>query len=163
MAIDKRIDDSDLGLDSWGRPGGQKLDTQELGSNGQILLEVNGDTVTLPDASFLIEGSYRFSGSDLFITNPDGELVVVRGYLNGEEPPLLQLSSGVMLRPETVATLAEPEPVDVVVAGPILAPGNGASIGHVENLAGPVTARGSNGETRTVGKSPLQKVWQNAM
>ena len=57
-------------------------------------------TSKLPDASFLLSGTFEKVGFDLVITNPTGEVVVVEDYFSFNPPPNLMIASGAGLSPE---------------------------------------------------------------
>lgn len=98
-------------------------------------------TVFLPDASFLLEGTFEQVGFDLVITNPEGEVFIVEDYFSFNPPPYLLVASGAGLSPEMVAQLLHlPFGEDVMFAGPAVSATAGEVVGRVTLSLGDVTA-----------------------
>ncbi|MDE0759273.1 MAG: hypothetical protein OSB45_14020, partial [Pseudomonadales bacterium] len=74
---------------------------------------------TLPDASFLLYGTFSQDGFDLVITNPVSDKVTVADYFSFDIPPNLVLANGAGLTPAMVKSLF-PRAFgdDVLFAGP---------------------------------------------
>ena len=114
-----------------------------------------GGRVRVPDTSFLLEGEYHRFGDDLVIISPHGERFTLEHYFSVDHPPILTTANGRFLLPETVELLLEPDPSGtpwVMVAGPTVAGGGGTPdpIGHVNQMAGTVTAKSKLGVLRTL-------------
>ncbi|MBT5203546.1 MAG: cadherin-like domain-containing protein [Gammaproteobacteria bacterium] len=105
----------------------------------------------LPDASFLLYGSFSQDGFDLVITNPAGDKVTVADYFSFEPAPNLVLPNGAGLTPSMVKSLFPKAFGDeVLFAGP--APSGAAltEIGTITLVVGTVTVRHADGSQDTL-------------
>lgn len=76
------------GVDSSGAP--IKAGEQGNAPDGVVVLNaVPGEALTVPHGTFLLVADFDRQGSDLLLTGPDGEQVLVRGYFALENPPAL--------------------------------------------------------------------------
>lgn len=110
----------------------------------------------LPDASFLLYGTFSQDGFDLVITNPAGNKVTVADYFSFQPAPNLVLANGAGLTPAMVKSLF-PRAFgdDVPFAGP--APSGAAltEIGTITLVVGTVTVRHADGTQDTLSKGDI--------
>ena len=107
----------------------------------------------LPDASFLLYGTFSQDGFDLIITNPAGDKVTIADYFSFEPAPNLVLSNGAGLSPSMVKSLfPRAFGEDILFAGP--APSGAAltEIGTITLVVGTVTVRHADGSQDTLSK-----------
>jgi hypothetical protein len=87
----------------------------------------------LPDASFLLFGTFSQSGFDLQITNPEGVLHTVSDYFSFPVPPNLMIESGAGLSPAMVKSLfPRAFGTDIQFAGPAASGAALVEIGSVK-------------------------------
>ena len=90
-------------LDATGR--------HELSTEGapRMLLQAEADgPVTLPEGFSLSSADFSRSGDSLTVTAPNGELVVIRDFFNGENSPDLVTPDGARMSGELAGHLAGP-------------------------------------------------------
>ncbi|MCH1555477.1 MAG: hypothetical protein L7T26_04530, partial [Pseudomonadales bacterium] len=107
----------------------------------------------LPDASFLLYGSFSQQGFDLEITNPSGLKHTVADYFSFPTPPNLVIENGAGLSPAMVKNLyPRAFGLDVQFAGPAPSGGTLIEIGTVKLVVGKVTVRHADGSEETITK-----------
>ncbi len=72
-------------------------------------LSIHGDTVDLPDASYVRDAHLTREGMDLVLDGPDGT-VVIEGYFAAEPAPMLMAPDGTALTPQLVESFTTSEP-----------------------------------------------------
>ena len=114
------------------------------------VIEAQGrDEIVVPGRDFIVHATYSRVGHDLVLA-ADGREVVVRGFFDTDHPPSLASGEGAVIPGALASHLAGPiAPGQLAQAGPASATG-AAPIGHVQSLAGHVTARHADGTTTTL-------------
>ncbi len=100
---------------------------------------------TLPAGFTLAEASFARVGSDLVVTAPDGQQVIVRDYFSGAPPPMLR-GDDISLDGNMVARLAPQAPGQVAAAGVATS----EPIGVIDNVTGKVSIVHGDGSRVTV-------------
>ncbi len=67
-----------------------------------------GEPVVVPGGAWFLRGDFTRDGSDLIITGPDGQEVLIEDYFDADYPPAIASSEGVTLDGLVVARLAGP-------------------------------------------------------
>ena len=110
----------------------------------------------LPDASFLLFGTFSQSGFDLQITNPEGVLHTVPDYFSFPIPPNLMIESGAGLSPAMVKSLfPRAFGSDIQFAGPAASGAALVEIGSVKLVVGTVSVRRADGSQEAVKKGAV--------
>ncbi len=110
----------------------------------------------LPDASFLLFGTFSQSGFDLQITNPEGVLHTVPDYFSFPIPPNLMIESGAGLSPAMVKSLfPRAFGTDIQFAGPAASGAALVEIGSVKLVVGTVSVRRADGSQEAVKKGAV--------
>ncbi len=115
-----------------------------------LVLRVGADgaPVTVPDAHFLFTATFERAGSDLVLSNEDGQSVLIVDYFAAPSPVDLAAPNGALLRAPVVDALAGPlAPGQYAQAG---AATGAAPIGQVETLEGTATAQRTDGTRVTL-------------
>jgi len=73
-----------------------------LSADAPVILQIDGDSVSLPDAAFVKDSDIVRDGQDLVLEAADGSAVVIEGYFSAMPPPLLQAPGGETLTPALV-------------------------------------------------------------
>jgi len=103
----------------------------DLGGSKTQVLDGDAPQVSLPNADFAADAVYVQDGMDLRMTGPDGEVVIIRGYFDGD-PPVLTTPEGGQLSPSLVRSFTMPEHAGEY-AGPM---GDAPAVGEVYKLEG---------------------------
>ncbi|MAX48308.1 MAG: hypothetical protein CMM78_08880, partial [Rhodospirillaceae bacterium] len=142
---------SDLAARSDALPGFQAtsetgLQTGTLGgADVSIVMSFDardGDTVSLPDISYIYDGDYVRQGTDLLLIKPDGTAVQIENYFAVEFTPDILGAGGRRLTPELVESFLHPVAPNQLAAltDNQVAQAQGNSIGTVETITGEVYA-----------------------
>ena len=98
------------------------------------------ESLTIPDARLLFSGDYKRSGSDLMLSDDDGQHAVVIDYFKYEKLPDLASPEGARLRGDVVQLLAGPLAPGQYAQAATPAPSSTAQvIGKVEKVSGSAT------------------------
>lgn len=84
----------------------QLQESAEKPDRMEISLESGADVVNLPSNDFTQFAEVFRDGVDLILEAPDGSVVVINGYFNAENPPLLLAPDGTALTPSLVNSFA---------------------------------------------------------
>ncbi|TAN44603.1 MAG: hypothetical protein EPN26_16680, partial [Rhodospirillales bacterium] len=105
---------------------------------------VNGKEVHVPKSALLTQGDYARHGSDLLITSPDGEQILVQDYFLTESPPTLVAEDGARISGDLAERLTGSiAPGQFAQAG--MGGGARQSIGQVETMNGAVNVVHADG------------------
>lgn len=77
--------------------------------NSPTILQADGQTLDLPDASFVRDADIIRDGMNLVLDGPDGT-IVVEGYFGAETPPNLIAPGGLSLTPDLIESFAKAPP-----------------------------------------------------
>lgn len=115
------------------------------GEHALIALSAGDDgAVMLPEGISYANADFIVSGDDLVLAAADGAQLVIEGYFDAVPPPDLVTAEGSQMAGQMVAVLAHPaDETEVAQATP--APLEAHPVGHVENVAGTVTAIHADG------------------
>ncbi|MGE4220845.1 MAG: FecR domain-containing protein, partial [Alphaproteobacteria bacterium] len=114
------------------------------------------DIVVVPLGDMILHADYARIGPDLRLTGPDGQVVVIKGFFAGSQPPALETAGGAQIPADLAAKLAGPDMLGKLAGGngddQILGgPGGdnlvGDPIGHVETAQGEVKVVRADGTT----------------
>ncbi len=72
------------------------------GDKAHIIEAKDGQTVTVPDASFITNSELVRDGQDLVIEGPDGSSIVIKDYFNAEPAPTIKAETGETLTQDLV-------------------------------------------------------------
>ncbi len=131
-----------------------RRESQSASVQVDLDLELGVEPVWVPSDTLLLHSTFHRDGDDLLLVGTDGARYTVNGYFAADPPKSLATVAGRLLLPETVALLLEGvlQPAGTVVAGPAMATESGVVIGHVQEIAGEVTARNRAGASRVLAK-----------
>lgn len=118
----------------------------DLGGSKTQVLDGDAPQVALPSADFAADAVYVQDGMDLRMTGPDGQVVIIRGYFDGN-PPALTTPEGGQLSPSLVRSFVMPEHAGEY-AGPM---GDAPAIGEVYKMEGEAWVTHADGT-----KEPLE-------
>jgi hypothetical protein len=102
----------------------------------------DGDSVSLPDISYIYDADYVRQGSDLLLIKPDGTAIQIENYFAVEITPDILGFGGRRLTPELVESFLHPVAPNQLAAltDNQVAQAQGTSIGSVETITGEVYA-----------------------
>ncbi|MGB0719120.1 MAG: FecR domain-containing protein [Bdellovibrionales bacterium] len=118
-----------------------------------ITLEINGNTVDLPDASYVRDAEISRDGMDLVLDGPNGE-ITIEGYYAQADAPTLIAPDGAVLTPELVESFASSG--NQYAAN--LSMNDASPIGAVQEISGEATITRADGtsEPMTLGTHVYQ-------
>jgi hypothetical protein len=126
------------------------------GDGRTIVLSADGaaGTLIVPGGAFLLQADFIRMGGDLLLVGPDGSKILIQGYFDLAEPPVLMTEGGAEITAELAARLAGP-----LAPGQFAAAGDGLEeqpIGRVEESIGDATATRVDGTIVSLEKdSPI--------
>ncbi|MDF1748756.1 MAG: FecR domain-containing protein [Alphaproteobacteria bacterium] len=102
----------------------------------------DGDSVSLPDITYIYDADYVRQGSDLLLIKPDGTAIQIENYFAVEITPDILGAGGRRLTPELVESFLHPVAPNQMAAltENQIAQAQGNSIGTVETITGDVYA-----------------------
>ena len=113
-----------------------------------VLEAVAGEALVIPHGTMLLTADFARQGSDLLLTSPDGDQVLISGYFELADPPALATAGGAELAPELMARLAGPlAPGQYAQTGPAA---DSEPIGIATVVDGTVTATRTDGTKVTL-------------
>ncbi|MEM8631370.1 MAG: FecR family protein, partial [Pseudomonadota bacterium] len=134
----------------------QDISIDETGFSG-LSVSAAGSQLQLPQGFDVFVAAFQREGSDLVVTEPDGDTLRVTDYFRSEVPADLVADNGAVLKGSLVVTLAGPvAPGQYAQAG---ATDTSLAIGQVETLEGAATVQRSDGTVETLGSETL--IFQN--
>ena len=111
--------------------------TRDSGAQFDLVIDAGtGGEVVIPGGLMLLVATFTREGTDLILTGPDGEEVLVRDYFATDDPPTLVTSGGAAIAPDLATKLA-----GSIAPGQYAQAAGGTAnqpIGTVETTDGPV-------------------------
>jgi len=127
------------------------IGTTTITSPGSVIsvLEAAGvERLTLGSDPWFLRAEFEREGSDLHLTGPEGQELIVRDFFDQNPPPDIATTEGVVLKGSVVTQLAGPlAPGQYAQAAPS---GSTESIGRVETASGSVSATRVDGTEVTL-------------
>ena len=127
------------------------IGTTTITSPGSVIsvLEAAGvERLTLGSDPWFLRAEFEREGSDLHLTGPEGQELIVRDFFDQNPPPDITTTEGVVLKGSVVTQLAGPlAPGQYAQAAPS---GSTESIGRVETASGSVNATRVDGTEVTL-------------
>ncbi len=81
--------------------------SQNIGNaNSPQILQIDGQVLDIPDASYLQDADMVREGADLILEGPNGT-IVIEGYFNADPTPNLTAPDGITLTPQLVESFAQ--------------------------------------------------------
>ncbi|GJL85073.1 MAG: hypothetical protein DHS20C02_08480 [Micavibrio sp.] len=110
-----------------------------------LTLTIDGNTLDLPDASYVRDADIQRDGMDLVLDGPDGT-IIIEGYFSAEPAPNLTAPGGETLTPELVESFAHSQ-AQYADAGSM----NDASpVGAVQEVSGDATVTRLDGSVEPI-------------
>ena len=124
---------------------GLDLGTQTQTHSSSITLQADGESINLPDASFVRDANLTRDGMDLVLEGPDGA-ITIEGYFSAEPTPHLVAPDGSSLTPELVNSFSRFAPE--FAQGPAL--NDESPVGAVQEVSGEAKVTHMDGTVETI-------------